>query len=155
MLDVFSDVGGLRVALISGISVLMNVWNHNYLDSYIASKLFKSGEKSDGEDKLKTPTVSDVLKKFCIHRLLPSKLRCCRKDRKLVVMENACAALEKEVDIVKIIKSKRFAHMALKHLLLPEMYKKFKHKSQFTKIGPEGSEPLQQANNDKAVELEN
>ena len=50
MLDVFSDVGGLRVALLAGISVLLNVWNHNYLDSYMASKLFKSGGTNDGGD---------------------------------------------------------------------------------------------------------
>ena len=154
MLDVFSDVGGLRVALLSGISVLLNIWNHNYLDSFIASKLFKSRETKESEDKLMTFTVSETLKKFCIYRLLPSKLICCQKNKKLIVLESACKALEKEVDIVKIIRSKRLVHIALKHLLLPEVYKKFKHQSRFTKISPNQSEPLQSADKDVSIELE-
>ena len=66
MLDLFSDVGGLRIALLSGMSVLMNVWNHNYLTSYIASKLFKSSEKIDGDDEIRTPTIGVFLKILCV-----------------------------------------------------------------------------------------
>ena len=34
-------------------------------------------------------------------------------------MDNARAALEKEVDIVKVVRSRRFVNAALKHLLSP------------------------------------
>ena len=53
-----------------------------------------------------------------------------------------------------MIRSRRLVHMALKHLLLPEIYERFKHKSKFTKISPDESEPVQQVNNSVAVELE-
>ena len=142
------------MALLSGISVLLNVWNHNYLDSFLASKLFKSRDRTEGEDKLMTLTIAETLKKFCIYRLLPSKLICCHKNRKLIVLESACEALEKEVDIVKIVRSKRLMHIALKHLLLPEVYRKFKQESRFTKISPAQSESLQSARKDGSIELE-
>ena len=48
ILDLFSDVGGLRAALLAGISFLLKIWNFNYLDSYMASKLFKLRELEEG-----------------------------------------------------------------------------------------------------------
>ena len=50
LLDVFSDVGGLSTALLSGIKLLLRVWNLDFLDSYLSSKLFKSSDTIDGDD---------------------------------------------------------------------------------------------------------
>ena len=41
VLDILSDVGGLQGILVSAFSLLLGIWNHNYLDNFIASKLFK------------------------------------------------------------------------------------------------------------------
>ena len=41
LLDLLADVGGLTSILISGAASLLNVWNFNYLDNYLVSKLFK------------------------------------------------------------------------------------------------------------------
>ena len=49
-------------------------------------------------------------------------------------MEKAHEALQKEVDIIKLIQSRRFMHMALKHLLDPTLHKEFKTRSQLQKI---------------------
>ena len=49
-------------------------------------------------------------------------------------MEKAHEALKKEVDIIKLIQSRRFMRMALKHLLDPTLQREFKSRSQFQKI---------------------
>ena len=49
-------------------------------------------------------------------------------------MDQARAALEKEVEIIKLIRSRRFIHMALKHLLDPHLRQKLKQKSQFREV---------------------
>ena len=52
-------------------------------------------------------------------------------------MDKARAALEKEVEIIKLIRSRRFIHMALKHLLDPPLRKKLKQKSKFREVSIE------------------
>ena len=52
-------------------------------------------------------------------------------------MDQARAALEKEVEIIKLIRSQRFIHMALKHLLDPPLRQKLKQKSQFREVSIE------------------
>ena len=46
ILDILADVGGLQGILISGIALLLNIWNFNYLDNYLVSKLFKPAAAS-------------------------------------------------------------------------------------------------------------
>ena len=41
VLDILSDVEGIQGILISGFSVFVSIWNYNYLDSYLVSRLFK------------------------------------------------------------------------------------------------------------------
>ena len=57
-------------------------------------------------------------------------------------MEQARAALEKEVDIIKMIRRRRFTHLALKHLLDPRLRKDLKHQSQLQEINIEQTEPF-------------
>lgn len=40
ILDLLSDVGGLEVILISGISLLLRALNHNFLDNFLISQLY-------------------------------------------------------------------------------------------------------------------
>ena len=44
VLDLLSDIGGLQGILSSGITVILSIWNHNYLDSYLISNLFKTSK---------------------------------------------------------------------------------------------------------------
>ena len=78
----------------------------------MVSKLFKFDSVA-----LKTSQTENI-KEYCMG-LLPRKLACCTKNRRQVAMENARASLEKEVEMMKMIRSKRFVHLALKHLLNP------------------------------------
>ena len=41
LLDLLADMDGLRGILISGVTFLLNIWNFNYLDDYLVSKLFR------------------------------------------------------------------------------------------------------------------
>ena len=108
-----ADVGGLQRALISGISILLSVLNYNFLDGYLVSRLFKTDSIA-----LTAYSMCEGIQVYCIG-LLPRKLVCCKKKSKQVAMEKARAALRKEVDIVRLIRSRRFFHMAFKHLLDP------------------------------------
>ena len=42
ILDLLSDIGGLQRALFSGVTIFLSIVNHNQLNDYLASKLFKS-----------------------------------------------------------------------------------------------------------------
>lgn len=42
VLDILSDVGGLQGIFVSVIFLFLSVLNHNDLDNYLVSKLFKS-----------------------------------------------------------------------------------------------------------------
>ena len=90
----------------------------------MVSKLFKFDSVA-----LKTSQMENC-KEYCIG-LLPRKLVCCPKNRRQVAMENARASFEKEVEIMKMIRSKRFLHLALKHLLDPVLRKQLKTQSKF------------------------
>ena len=98
ILDILSDLGGLQSILISGVSFLLSILNYNHLNGYLVSQLFKSDHNA-----LPTLTTCDSVKEFCIG-LLPSKLVFCHKRRKQIAMEKARAALEKELDIIYLIR---------------------------------------------------
>ena len=40
-IDVLSDIGGIQSILISGITIMIGLFNYNHFDSYIATRLFK------------------------------------------------------------------------------------------------------------------
>ena len=71
VLDILSDAGGLQGILISGISLILSIFNNNYLENYLVNKLFKSKAVS-----LMT-TQSEMIKEFYLSNCLLSKLACC------------------------------------------------------------------------------
>ena len=62
------------------------------------------------------------------------KPKCCRNKRKQIAMKNARLALEKEIDIVQMIRSRRFVHAAIKHIIEPEVLKELKLRSKFKEV---------------------
>ena len=123
ILDVLSDVGGLQGILISAIAVVLNIINHNQLENYLVSKLFKAEAVSLADKQIEN------IKEYCLG-ILPDKLVCCAKRRKQIAMDTARTALEKEMDVIELIRSLRFVHRALKHLLSPTLHKKLQEVSQ-------------------------
>ena len=56
-------------------------------------------------------------------------------------MEEARAALEKELDFTRIVRSRRYVHLALKNLLDTQVRKKLKLESQYRLVGLQSQEP--------------
>ena len=130
ILDLLSDVGGLQGILTSGIYIILGILNHNHLSNYLVSRLFKSSETH----RHLTTSSTESMKNFCLSKCLPRKLACCSRERKQRVMEQALAALEKEVQVINLIRSRRFVHRALKHLLDPALRKELKLQSECREI---------------------
>ena len=129
VLDLLSDVGGLQAILISGIVFTLSIFNYNFLENYLVYKLFKSKAVS------LTTTQSEMIKEFCLGNYLLSKLACCcKKSRKFIAMQRSREALFKEADVIRLIRSRRFVHLALKHLLDPGVRKELKSQSQFREV---------------------
>ena len=85
VLDILSDVGGLQSVLISAFAILLSIWNHNYLNSYLVSKLYKAAQADDTKEEITLDVVhTGNLKGFCIDRIWPGKWTraCCPKKRK-------------------------------------------------------------------------
>ena len=130
VLEILSDIGGLQGILISAISLLLSVLNYNYLDDYLVAKLFKSESKFT----LHAQPIFGRIKEFCIAKLIPRKLVCCRKEQNKFAMEQARESLSKESDIIKMFRTQRFLQMALKHLLDPALRKELKTRSKYKEI---------------------
>ena len=40
-MDWISDIGGMQGMLISGAALILAIWNHNHLENYLVSKLYR------------------------------------------------------------------------------------------------------------------
>ena len=67
----------------------------------------------------------------------PKCLVCCKKGRRKRGIQKARAALEKEIDVLELVKSMRFFRMAIKRLLSKDEISKLKERSQFFTIDPD------------------
>ena len=103
------------------------LWNHNNFDNYLASRLYKIADETENQSNFKNASVSFISPtKWCnIYEYLldaiPSCLKCkkcnCRKTRTMEAIELARIQMDEEINIVEIIKSRRYMHMALRLLL--------------------------------------
>ena len=111
--------------------MLLNACNYNYFDNYMVTRLYKL-EKQDADkhdfqsfwqrSSFALPNWYYNLKEF-VRDLVPEKLRCCafcKQDRKERYFELARERLMKEVNIMEIIKSRRYFTRAFKALLTPQ-----------------------------------
>ena len=117
LLDVLSDVGGLQGILISGLALFLSIVNHSNLETYLVSKTFKFEAAV-----LKTSQTENIKNAFI--GILPKCMICCKKSRKHAAMDKAREELQKEVDIIEIIQSRRYFKLALKQLLEPQLQRK-------------------------------
>ena len=47
ILDWLSDIGGIQGIFISGLAIFIGFWNHNYLENYMAIKLYQLGPDTE------------------------------------------------------------------------------------------------------------
>ena len=91
VLDLLSGIGGIQGILISIMCTFLNFWNYNHLENYLALKLFKfdgvetsnSGAAGNAEA---LPSQWQTLKFFCLDKVIPNKLACCRKEARFTAM---------------------------------------------------------------------
>ena len=117
ILDVLSDMGGFQRVLFSFFSIIAAILNMSNFDSYLASKLYKLNDNNKhlGQDQNQShkPSKSiyfqhketSSLKEF-IGKILPRKMLCkaCRKNKRQKDIKMAVDSLEKEIDIVEMIR---------------------------------------------------
>ena len=135
-LDVLSDVGGVSSALISVLVTVVSLLNFNHLESYMASRLFNLDQEEGKEPETFTATKCGNLADYVAEKL-PNCLVCCKSDRRQRAIKKARATLEKELDVLELVKSMRFFRMAIKRLLTTEEINELNENSQFLTINPD------------------
>ena len=112
ILDVFGDIGGVWSILISIFSGFLLIINHNHFDSFMASKLYKIKKETVEGVKYKSyferstffkPSQCGNLRDYIID-CLPKRIVCCRRSRRERGIIKARTAMDREIDIVEIIK---------------------------------------------------
>ena len=94
VLDIMSDVGGLQSVLFSGISLFLVMCSYNAIDNYLVSRLYRLETEQDMSQRM-----------CCLSRCLPKRVKCgCFKSSKHNEMVKARKTLNKEIDIVKLIR---------------------------------------------------
>ena len=48
-LDYLSDIGGMQGMLISLVALIMTIFNHNYFDNWMVTRLYRMENKDDAE----------------------------------------------------------------------------------------------------------
>lgn len=125
LIDLLSDVGGVQAIFVSFVGAWIALWNYEHFDTTMASQLFKiqadDQDKHSGQTQLFTPTKTGNLKELIIDTLRSfhcgRRRQACRKSRRARMIDRARKQLEKEVNIIDIIKSRRYFVMALRQLL--------------------------------------
>ena len=125
ILDLLSDVGGIQTIMLVLTSVVLSVLNYGNFDTFMASRLFKIKRESATDDGgLNIFKQSDYFRgskynniRLCLMDCLPSRLVCCKRSYSERGIKRAITAMQKETDIIEIIKSRRYLKLALRKLL--------------------------------------
>ena len=99
VLDYFSDIGGMQSLIFSLLAVLISLWNHNYMDDYMVSKLYKLKAQNEGTKLVELrPHILDNPRSFCRDMLsfCICKDKCCKEDRRRRAFAIAREKLKKE-----------------------------------------------------------
>ena len=129
LLDYLSAIGGMQAMLMSCVAYFLAIWNYNSFENFMVTRLFrmrkKNAEKIENPWKrssyVKPGFFANITDYICAW--VPTLLRsckCCNWNRKATYFEKARVQLENEINIIDIIKSRRYFAMALKVLLTKE-----------------------------------
>ena len=130
-MDILSDVGGVEAVLISAISMFLSFWNFKHFDNYMAKHLYKMDLESNSKE-FNTPYLRNM--KHCCMECLPRKLVCCRRTESMIALYKARKLMESEIDIISLIKSRRYMNAALRELLPNSRIEVLKSQSSFVTI---------------------
>ena len=106
--DLLSDVGGLSGIFFSVFAVIMSAWNFNSLDNYMVMHLFKEKVNDDGESKSGSKFFPEkrlpYFKDYFMSWVPACCQRCCQPTRRERAFEIARERLEKEMNIIEMVK---------------------------------------------------
>ena len=146
------DIGGVQAILISFFQFILFFLNYRYFDSYMASKLYKIKKPEDEEQKSKTyfersnffkPSKVKNLRDYVIDSL-PNRLKCCKETRQERAIKKAITQMDREIDIIEMIKSRRFFHLAIRKLLTHKERVDLKERSRYSLIDPDTEDNVEQ-----------
>ena len=151
ILDVLADVGGFAEVLGFTCALILEVFNHRYLEQVLASKLFNEASPSEDKKLLgsKKRTHGDlevrelyVPKKWACCRFLIDcfgcrRISCCKRSRRLEATFRARKALKREIDIVELIRVRRYVYALIDKLFDPLDRVKFLRFHSFVTIDPD------------------
>ena len=136
VLDVFAALGGFESALMLIFGSLVSIFEANTLNNYIAQRLFTFSEKNPlfqgRQASLKDSNRCKISR--CCESFHYSCIASCKRNSRQKAMKKARIALAEEADIVEILRSLRFMHMALAKLLGKSQQKELQQKSRFKTI---------------------
>ena len=157
VLDLLGEIGGLQGFLISLCQFVLYFINYQHFDQFMASKLFKIQKPKDDDMKktyFERSTYFKPLKyrnlRSCIMDTLPNWLKCCKETRQERAIKRAITKLDKEIDIIEMIKQRRFFKMAMRKLFSAKDRMDLKERSRYIMIDPDQQ---QQAKNPGATSL--
>ena len=157
--DLLSDIGGIQSILVTFFNLLLRVWNYNHLSNYLVSKLYKY--KPNGVQDTSVPQSFHVTKMGNVMEYIVDIFSCrfswCRRkggsrtDNKKATLRKAREALDKEIDVIELIRQMRYVLSALNYLI-PQNVKinELQEHSRFKQIDGEG-EDSQEAFVQKAI----
>ena len=53
LLDLLSDIGGIQSILVSGIAILLSIWNYNNFDNHFLTNFFKLKVENKRNERMK------------------------------------------------------------------------------------------------------
>mmetsp|Transcript_36663 Transcript_36663/g.48146 ORF Transcript_36663/g.48146 Transcript_36663/m.48146 type:complete len:240 (-) Transcript_36663:585-1304(-) len=143
-LDWLSDVGGMQGMIAGGVFIFIAFWNYNNFSNYMVTRLYKM-EKSDAKKKIYAnyDDRSEFIYARCASNQrdalcdkLPSCFQCCRSNARDKSIEMARKKLEKESNIIEIIKSRRYFSASLKLLLTRRQRMRLKERTRYLHMNP-------------------
>ena len=145
MLELISDVGGFNGALILLLALLSQIWNFNNFDNFMVTRLFKIMKpKKKIDENLKFFEQSDyiVADKYpyfleCFRSFAPKKCHFCKLTRREKALLKARDKLDKEINIIEIVKSWRYYEQAIRYLLPEAQRLDLKARSRYEAVDPD------------------
>ena len=143
-LDYLSDIGGMQGMIASFIAAFVVFWNYNNFANYMVQRLYKI-EKKDAKKKVYTnyDDRSEFIYPCCMSNardaicdILPSCLQCCRSGKQDKSIAMGRDKLEKESNIIEIIKSRRYFNASLKILLSKRQRMRLKERTRYLHVNP-------------------
>ena len=144
--DCLSDIGGIQSILISAFSIIIGILNYNNFDNHMAAKLYKMHAhskdckcgldiKTDKKLCLVPPKICNMRDYFTAQ--LPFLQICCKTDRKKRALDRARHQLQKEINIIEIIRLRRIFQISLSKMLSKEKFCHLRNKSRYITIDPD------------------